>query len=482
MKNLLVLFVIMLFAVNTSAQSGERFYATMNVVDAKALKKDIPNEITIVATKQNEAVVFMTADAAHKLHDRILVHGPGYIFKASKEDALQALERQGATNNRVVMPFTISEDAAVTQVLEAINTQNIEDHILELESYGTRYHTMAQATQAAQDLKTKWEAMATLYNRDDVTVRLYNHANTGMPSVILTIEGIEFPEEFVIVGGHLDSTSNQGNNNAPGADDDASGIATITEATRALFEIGFVPKRTIEVMAYAAEEIGLVGSAEIAQDYASNNVNVIAVGQFDMTNFNGSATDVSLISDFTNADLNEFFTELMDHYNASGEHQITYGSSLCNYGCSDHASWTAEGYMASFPFESSFGQHNDNIHTAGDTFSVSGTADHATKFAKLCAEFLIEVAKSNIVLTVNETANSKVFAAITNNDLVYDFSASGISFTSLEMYDAMGKKVLQQTITNSKGAVPVSKLASGVYVIQFANDANASVSKKVLKN
>ena len=50
----------------------------------------------------------------------------------------------------------------------------------------------------------------------------------------------------------------------------------MTESVRALFELGFVPNRTIEVMAYAAEEIGLVGSAEIA---ASSTTNVFAISQ-----------------------------------------------------------------------------------------------------------------------------------------------------------------------------------------------------------
>ncbi|RDK84266.1 M20/M25/M40 family metallo-hydrolase [Marinirhabdus gelatinilytica] len=481
MKNLLLSFLFIAFSVCGLAQNNDTFYATMNVVDAKALEKDIPNGIQILATKGNEAAVLMTPAAAHKLHDRILVHGPGYMFKASKTDALAALGRQGAINTENLMPFTITEDATVAEVLEVINVQNIEDHILELQAYGTRFHTRPEAIQAAQDLKVKWESMAAQYNRNDVSVRLFNHTNTNMPSVIMTIAGSETPEEFVVVGGHLDSTSNQGNNNAPGADDDASGIATITEATRALFEIGFVPKRTIEVMAYAAEEIGLVGSAEIAEEYASNNVNVIAVGQFDMTLFNGSATDVSLISDFTNANLNTFFMDLMDHYNATGDHQITYGTSLCNYGCSDHASWTAEGYMASFPFEASFGQHNGNIHTSNDTFSVTGTASHATKFTKLCAEFLIETAKGNELLSVHEATAKEIFVTVQQNKLHFDVSASKTEFELLSVFDTLGKKVLSLPIAETKGEVPVASLSQGVYIVTLASKTGVSVSKKVIK-
>ena len=150
---------------------------------------------------------------------------------------------------------------------------------------------MNSGTQAALDLKTKWETIISDYGRADASVRLYNHSSTNMPSVILTIEGADLPEEYVITGGHLDSTSSP-IGNAPGADDDASGIATITEAVRSLFEMGFVPKRTIEIMAYAAEEVGLVGSDEIAEDYSNNGINVVSYVQFDMTNYQGSANDI----------------------------------------------------------------------------------------------------------------------------------------------------------------------------------------------
>ena len=475
----ILLILLTLFTINSVAQQQDRFYATMNIVDANALKIDIPEEIDIISTQGNEAAVYMSTEAAHKLHDRILVHGPGYIFKASEAEAMKALVEKPTVRTR--MPLTITEDATVAQVLEVINTQNIEDHILELEDYGTRFHTTATGTQAAEDLKTKWEAMAALYNRSDVSVRLFNHSSTNMPSVIMTIEGSELPDEYVIVGGHLDSTSSQGNNDAPGADDDASGITTITEATRALFEIGFVPKRTIEVMAYAAEEVGLVGSAEIADEYSDTNVNVVAVTQFDMTNFNGSANDIYFITDFTDSTLNSYLMDLLDHYNASGDHAITYSTSLCNYGCSDHASWTNEGFMASFPFEASFAQRNGNIHTPNDTYTVSGTADHATKFTKLCAEFLIETAKGETVLGITTIDENSVFAVIDGNILRYDASAASVYYKSIQIYDVTGKKVAEHAINEKQGTIDVSRLSSGIYVANFVSNSGATAAMKLSK-
>ncbi|MFT5889988.1 MAG: leucyl aminopeptidase [Dokdonia sp.] len=485
MKYFYSLVICFLFSVNIFAQHQDPFYATMALHHAEALAKDAPNDIEILSTYRNEAAVLMTTTGSHKLHDRILTHGPGYIFRNSKEEAITAIQNPPTgteRTTRAALDFSITEDVTVIPTLELIQTQNIADHILELESYGTRHHSRASGTQAAIDLKEKWEVMAASYGRTDVSVRLFEHANTGMPSVILTIIGAEFPDEYVITGGHLDSTSNQGNDNAPGADDDASGIATITEATRALFEIEFVPKRTIEVMAYAAEEIGLVGSNEIASEYAANNVNVVAVSQFDMTLFNGSSNDVSFITDFTSGDLTSYMMSLLDHYNASGPHQVTYSTSVCNYGCSDHASWTGQGYMAAFPFEANFGQHNSNIHTTGDLFSLTNTATHATKFAKLCAEFLIEVAKNdNTSLAVNDSIASSIYITIHDGVLSYDFTSSQKEVTGIRLYDIRGKEVMTVTNVSEKDQITTPSLSTGVYIASFTtDDTSTPIVKKLI--
>jgi len=447
LKYFYTLTLCLLISIQVTAQNQDGFYATMSLHHAKALAKDVPNDIEILSTFRNEAAVWMTQTGSHKLHDRILTHGPGYIYRNSQEEAVTAIQNPQnrlADNTRAALDFSITEDATVIPTLDLIQTQNIEDHILELENYGTRYHNRASATQAALDLKTKWEEMAASYGRTDVSVRLFNHSNTQMPSVILTIAGADIPDEYVIVGGHLDSTSNQGDDNAPGADDDASGIATITEATRALFEVGFVPKRTIEVMAYAAEEIGLVGSNEIASEYAANNVNVVAVSQFDMTLFNGSSNDVSFISDFTSGELTSYMMSLLDHYNSSGEHQVTYSTSVCNY---------------------------------------TNTASHATKFAKLCAEFLIEVAKNNEVLAVNDVLASSIYVTIQDGILSYDFTASQKEVTSIQLYSIKGQEVYTTTIVSERDQVTLPTLSTGVYIATFNTENNTTpIVKKLIVN
>ncbi len=370
------------------------FFATMQTRDAQGLKIDHPEDIKIISSVNGYSAVMLSLDAAEELHHKVLVHGPGFIYETSEKNALSSIQNINQKSSRAQrVSFSITQQDLVRQSLDLVNNLNIAAQIQELEDYGTRYHTTNSARQAVLDLKTKWEGLAA--GRSDVSVRIVNHSSTNMPSVVMTITGTEKPGEFVIIGGHIDSTARGGNsNNAPGADDNASGIATITEAARVLFDMNFQPKRTMEFMAFAAEEVGLRGSKEIAEDYKRRNVNVVSYMQLDMTNYKGSTNDVYVSTDSYNDDtLNNFLIELMNFYNASGVHKLTYGTSQCNYGCSDHYSWAQQGYDVTFPFEATFNESNPNIHTTRDTFDRSPTpnATHAAKFAKLALEYLIEI-------------------------------------------------------------------------------------------
>ncbi|MEW7292276.1 M20/M25/M40 family metallo-hydrolase [Aquimarina sp. 2304DJ70-9] len=382
------------FSYSYAQEQKNMFYATMQTRDAQGLKIDHPEDIKIISSNNGYSAVMLSHNAAEELHHKVLVHGPGFIYETSEKNALSSIgniNKKSARAQRAV--FSITQDALVRQSLDLVNNFNIANQIQELENYGSRYHTTNSARQAVLDLKTKWEGLAA--GRSDVSVRIVNHTSTNMPSLVMTITGTEEPDEFVIIGGHIDSTARGGNsNNAPGADDNASGIATITEAARVLFSMNFKPKRTMEFMAFAAEEVGLRGSKEIAEDYKRRNVNVVSYMQLDMTNYKGSTNDIYVSTDSYNDDtLNDFLIELMNYYNASGTHRLTYGTSQCNYGCSDHYSWAQQGYDVAFPFEATFNESNPNIHTTRDTFDRSPTpnATHAAKFAKLALEYLIEI-------------------------------------------------------------------------------------------
>ncbi|MHB1557821.1 MAG: M28 family metallopeptidase, partial [Isosphaeraceae bacterium] len=77
-----------------------------------------------------------------------------------------------------------------------------------------------------------------------------------LSNVIADIPGTERPDEYVIIGGHIDSWDG-----ATGATDNGTGCATALEAARILMKSGVRPRRTIRFMLWSGEEQGLLGSA-----------------------------------------------------------------------------------------------------------------------------------------------------------------------------------------------------------------------------
>ena len=88
------------------------------------------------------------------------------------------------------------------------------------------------------------------------------HKNRPIYNVIAKLKGTENPDQWVILGNHHDAW-------VYGAADPGSGTATLLEVTRCLGQLakkGYSPKRTIVFASWDAEEFGILGSAEWAED------------------------------------------------------------------------------------------------------------------------------------------------------------------------------------------------------------------------
>jgi N-acetylated-alpha-linked acidic dipeptidase len=84
-------------------------------------------------------------------------------------------------------------------------------------------------------------------------------------NVLARVDGTDWPDEWVIVGGHIDAWG-------PGANDNVSGTASVLAAARAvrlLAEAGFAPRRTIVFAGWDGEEWGLIGSTEWVEEHAA---------------------------------------------------------------------------------------------------------------------------------------------------------------------------------------------------------------------
>lgn len=94
-----------------------------------------------------------------------------------------------------------------------------------------------------------------------ILTRGYFLPDTIGHNVIGEIRGSQFPDEYITIGGHLDSWDN-----CEGAHDDGAGCVQTIEVLRAFKALGYKPKRTIRFVLFANEENGLRGGNKYAEE------------------------------------------------------------------------------------------------------------------------------------------------------------------------------------------------------------------------
>ena len=319
-----------------------------------------------------------------------LRHCGGFMFHSTEAAGQLALAgRASGLAQRVKPSYAITQSALVTPAIARMEEPRLAATIGRLSTFSNRYFSSAQGVEASNWIRQTWEEIGKAHGL--VMVTQYAHSGYGQQSVIATILGSDKADEVIVLGAHMDSInlfSPRSGGVAPGADDDASGIAGLTEVLRTLVVSRYKPRRTIKLIAYAAEEVGLRGSQDIARAFRNANIDVVGVLQLDMTNYKGSDKDIYLITDYTDDTQNEFLRQLIAAYLPT----LTVGTDKCGYACSDHTAWHAQGYAASMPFEAELSNDNPHIHTKNDTFANTGNqAAHALKFSRLAAAFAIEL-------------------------------------------------------------------------------------------
>lgn len=187
-------------------------------------------------------------------------------------------------------------------LLREIDPARIEATVRELVSFGTR-HTLSVQDDPARGIGAARDwLLAELNSRaaasgGRMTVELQSYVQEPAPriptptkitNVVATLRGSVTPERVYVVSGHYDSRVTDvmdATSDAPGADDDASGVAVVLELARVMAKRR--PASTIVFAAVAGEEQGLYGSAHLAQQLKAAGADVQGMFTNDIV---GSAT------------------------------------------------------------------------------------------------------------------------------------------------------------------------------------------------
>jgi Zn-dependent M28 family amino/carboxypeptidase len=207
-------------------------------------------------------------------------------------------------------------------------------------------------------------------------------------NVIATIEGTEYPDSLCIIGGHYDNylTSGDPFTEVNGANDNASGVATVLEIARVMKKNKYSPSGTIKFVAFGAEEIGLFGSSYFAANPDGFSSRVRFMLNFDMVAYepdaNSSSWIVNII-DYDNSHKLRREAEIM----CSKYTSLNYKNDNTSYNRSDSYPFFMYGYKALFFYS---GKTDPNLHTINDLASNCN-------FSYCC-----EIAKLSCALIVNK--------------------------------------------------------------------------------
>lgn len=206
--------------------------------------------------------------------------------------------------------ISIQKDAVIADMVSEISAENIQQNIESLAGFGTR-HSLSDTVSdtrgigaarrwVVKELK-KYEAASNgrlKVNLDPFTVEADGRRipqTVVMKNVMASLQGTDPNDDRVfIISGHLDSRASDvmdAKIDAPGANDDASGVAAIMELIRIMSKKPF--PATIIFVAVSGEEQGLYGAQHLANKAKENNWNLVAMLNNDMiSNSNSSETNI----------------------------------------------------------------------------------------------------------------------------------------------------------------------------------------------
>ena len=194
----------------------------------------------------------------------------------------------------------------------------------------------------------------------------------------------ELSKEYVLVGGHYDHVGKdeESGDIYNGADDNASGTATVIAVAEAFTRLAERPARSVIFAAWAAEEKGLLGSNWFVHHPPVELGDIVAAINLDMVGRN-EADEMSVVGRTETPDLVEIFDRFAPATSLTLNDDAGAGASR-----SDNASL----WLAGVPTASLFSGTHDDYHQPGDTAGkiVPGKVEAAARLTFLVANEMVQ--------------------------------------------------------------------------------------------
>jgi hypothetical protein len=211
----------------------------------------------------------------------------------------------------ISISMTAQTDQKIYDIIENISEERLKKDVKTLADFGTR-NTFSDTISNTRGIGAarRWikkefdqiskeckNCLTVFYQKDFVTTKMSNRVpkDTWIVNVAAIQKGTKYPNRYIIMTGDIDSRNSDGSDftkDAPGANDNASGMAGTMEAARVLSKYAF--ENSIIYLGLSGEEQGLFGGAGFAKYAKEKGWEIIGVFNNDMI---GNITGVDGVID-----------------------------------------------------------------------------------------------------------------------------------------------------------------------------------------
>jgi beta-phosphoglucomutase-like phosphatase (HAD superfamily) len=279
-------------------------------------------------------------------------------------------------------------DAAIQALVAQVDPARLSASVAELAAFGTRFSHAPAVRQVPAWVRAQLLARGYKAGKD---VRYQPFALDGGPpqrNVLCGPNPKTSARGLILVCAHYDSISESPATSAPGADDDASGVAALIEIARLLR--GVALKRGVLLAAFGGEEQGLFGSAACAEIAAREKWPIDLVVNMDMIAYKdaGSAPRVTVEYDHGNRHPgNDAAAKAFGLTMAQAARDYTSLEVVhTDIWSSDYMPFEAKGYACIGAYDA---DENPHYHKTGDTPDTLDPAHFAEVVRMVLATILV---------------------------------------------------------------------------------------------
>lgn len=442
-------------------------YATVQTFDAN----------TMVMIDENAFQDCEVYTLLYNGQEKVIAKGPAMPFK---NDGAVAIFNKEARLPQLTRDFPVvtEENARIREMMNQVNMDSIEYTVQYMQDYQNRFWNSANAFDCSDWIAGRMEALGLEVEQQPFYANTWTGSGNAAPNVIGIQRGTLYPDTYVVCGSHFDSFSYAaayGGGTCPGADDNATGVASVLESARIMTQYEF--EYSIIYCAFGCEEMGLYGSEAYAARCQQEGMDIIGYFNNDMNGYLwGDQIHIHCIYPSSVAPIGDYYMNVGSIYfpEMPVEHKdLTYGDS-------DHTSFNNHGYLGIYPFED-IDHESPYIHSEEDLIgnSVNSFA-MSQRYCQMNIGCLSEIANP-MVDTLSVQSNPQLDSQV----LVYPNPVKGMltiqaqDMQRIVIYNSMGQELTSLSVSQNTCPIDMSAYPKGLYTVQVIT-RNGLISKEVV--